>query len=145
MVKVNIVCVGKLKESYWRDAAMEYRKRLSRYCSTEIFELPERATLREEAKDILRACRGHVFALAVEGKQRSSEAFAAEIRALCDRGAEITFIIGSSYGLDGSVKERADDLLSFSAMTFPHRMMRVVLLEQIYRAFTIVAGAEYHK
>ena len=145
MVKVNIVCVGKLKESYWRDAVGEYLKRLSRFCKAEIKELPERASLKEEAEDILRACRGYIFALAVEGKQCSSEVFAKKIQSLCDRGEEITFIIGSSCGLHESVKAAAKELLSFSEMTFPHQMMRVVLLEQIYRAFMISSGAEYHK
>lgn len=145
MVKVNIVCVGKLKESYWRDAVGEYLKRLSRFCKVEIKELPERASLKEEAEDILRACRGYVFALAVEGKQCASEVFAKKIQSLCDRGEEITFVIGSSCGLDGSVKALAKELLSFSEMTFPHQMMRVILLEQIYRAFMINSGAEYHK
>lgn len=145
MIKVNIVCVGKLKESYWRSACDEYVKRLSRFCKVEIRELAERQSLKEEAEEILRACRGHIIALAVEGKQRSSEKLAEGVKALCDRGEEITFVIGSSCGLDGSVKAGAHELLSFSEMTFPHQMMRVVLLEQIYRAFMINAGAEYHK
>ena len=145
MIKVTIVCVGKLKESYWRDAVNEYCKRLSRFCKTEIKELPERAGLKEEAEDILRACRGYVFALAVEGKQCPSEVFAEKVKALCDKGEEITFVIGSSCGLHESVKTAAKELLSFSQMTFPHQMMRVVLLEQIYRAFMINSGSEYHK
>lgn len=145
MVRITFVCVGKLKESYWRDAVREYEKRLSRFCRTEIKELPERAGLKDEAEEILRACRGHVIALAVEGKQCSSEVFAQKIKSLCDRGEEITFIIGSSCGLDESVKRSAKELLSFSQMTYPHRMMRVILLEQVYRAFMIISGAEYHK
>ena len=145
MIKLNIVCVGKLKERYWRDAVEEYTKRLSRFCKTEIRELAERATLKEEAEDILRACRGYVFALAVEGKQCTSESFSKKLGALCDKGEEITFIIGSSCGLAGRVKESARELLSFSEMTFPHQMMRVVLLEQVYRAFMIGCGSEYHK
>ena len=145
MIKVNIVCVGKLKESFWRDAVAEYSKRLSRFCDLEIRELPERATLEEEGRDILRACRGHVIALAVEGKGCSSEKLAAKIKTLCDAGKEITFLIGSSCGLAQAVKREANELLSFSEMTFPHQLMRVVLLEQVYRAFMINAGAEYHK
>ena len=129
MVRITFVCVGKLKEAYWRDAVREYEKRLSRFCKAEIKELPERANLKEEAEDILRACRGYVIALAVEGKQCSSEAF----------------VIGSSCGLYGSVKSAAKELLSFSQLTFPHQMMRAVLLEQVYRAFMIIGGAEYHK
>lgn len=145
MVKVNIVCVGKLKETFWREAVGEYAKRLSRFCSLEIRELAEGKDPEAEAEPIVRACRGYVVALAVEGGMHSSEAFARELRALCDAGREITFVIGSSCGLSPRVKERADRLLSFSPMTFPHQMMRVVLLEQIYRAFMINAGAEYHK
>ncbi|MDE5897148.1 MAG: 23S rRNA (pseudouridine(1915)-N(3))-methyltransferase RlmH [Clostridia bacterium] len=144
-MKVNFVCVGKLKERYWREAVEEYAKRLSRFCKTEIRELPERVSPKEEAEEILRACRGYVFALAVEGKGRSSEKFAEKIKTLCDRGEEMTFVIGSSCGLDGKVKAAANELLSFSEMTFPHQMMRVILLEQVYRAFMIVSGAEYHK
>lgn len=145
MIKLNVVCVGKLKERYWRDAAEEYLKRLSRFCKAEIRELPERATLEEEAVDILRACRGYCIALAVEGKQCASESFSKKLGALCDKGEEITFIIGSSCGLDARVKASARELLSFSEMTFPHQMMRVVLLEQVYRAFMIGCGSEYHK
>lgn len=145
MIRVRIVCVGKLKEEYWRAALAEYSKRLARFCRLEVTELPERRTPEEEADAILRACRGHVFALAVEGKQVSSEQFSAEISSLCDAGKEMTFVIGSSCGLAERVKRQADGLLSFSKMTFPHQMMRVILAEQIYRAFMIAAGAEYHK
>ena len=145
MVKINFVVVGKLKESFYREAVAEYVKRLSRFCKTEIRELPERASLAEEAADILRALRGYTIALAVEGKGCSSPTFAKKLRALCDQGKEITFVIGSSCGLDESVKRAADELLSFSEMTFPHQLMRVILAEQVYRAFMINAGAEYHK
>ena len=145
MVKLTVVCVGKLKEGYLREAAAEYLKRLSRFCKIEVKELPERAAPKDEAEDILRALRGRVFVLAVEGKQRSSENFAREIKSSVDRGEEITFVIGSSCGLDERVKAAADELVSFSEMTFPHQLMRVILLEQIYRAFMINAGAEYHK
>ena len=145
MVKARLVCVGKLKESYLKEAAAEYCKRLSRFCKLEICELPERATLAQEAEEIVKHLRGRTFVLAVEGKQRTSEEFAAEIKSVCDSGAEMTFVIGSSCGLHESVKARADELLSFSEMTFPHQMMRVILAEQVYRAFMINAGAEYHK
>lgn len=145
MVKVNLVCVGKLKESYWRDAVAEYAKRLGRFCRFEVIELAERRTPEEEADAILRACRGHVIAMTVEGKQVTSEQFAQKIAVLCDRGEEMTFVIGSSCGLAKRVKAAADERLSFSALTFPHQMMRVILSEQIYRAFMINAGAEYHK
>ncbi len=145
MIKINLICVGKLKESYWRAAQEEYVKRLSRFCKAEVREVPEKFTLKEEAENILRVCRGHTIALAVEGTGVSSETFAKKLGALCDRGEEITFVIGSSCGLDGSVKRSAKELISFSELTFPHQMMRVMLLEQIYRAFMILSGSVYHK
>ena len=145
MTKVTIVAVGKLKESYLREACAEYAKRLTRFCNLEIVELPERARLKEEGEDIIRRLRGHVFVLTPEGRMRTSPQFAAEIGTLVDRGEEMTFVIGSSCGLDGAVKARAHSLLSFSEMTFPHQLFRVMLLEQIYRAFMINTGAEYHK
>ncbi len=144
MMRVRIVCVGKLKERFWREACAEYEKRLSRFCKLEIKELPERASPAEEAEAILANLRGQTVALAVEGKACSSEEFASKIAAWRDAGAELTFVVGSSCGLDRCVKERAE-LISFSRMTFPHQMFRVILLEQIYRAFMIGAGAEYHK
>ena len=145
MMKVNLVCVGKLKESYWRDACAEYEKRLSRFCKLEIKELPERASLHDEGVDILKKFQGYVLVLAVDGKQMTSEEFASSVQKLQDEGRELTLVIGSSCGLDGAVKDRADGKISFSKMTFPHQMFRVVLLEQLYRAFMINSGAEYHK
>ena len=108
-------------------------------------ELAERSSLKEEAEDILKRLRGQVIVLAVEGKGCSSEAFAADLKHIFDRGEELTLVIGSSRGLDGSVKRAANRLLSFSEMTFPHQLFRVLLLEQLYRAFMINAGSEYHK
>ncbi len=145
MQKIRIVAVGKLKESFWREAVAEYVKRLSRFASVEIREIAERETLEEEAKDILAACRGYVIALAVEGEKLSSEGFASLIKKRTDEGKEITFVIGSSCGLATEVKRAADFKLSFSDMTLPHQLMRVVLCEQVYRAFMINCGAVYHK
>lgn len=145
MIRIRLVCVGKLKESFWRDAVAEYSKRLSRFCAFEICELPEKRGPAEEADAVLRACRGYTVALAIEGKKCSSEEFAQKIGALADAGKEMTFVIGSSCGLDGRVKAAADELLSFSDLTFPHQLMRVLFCEQLYRAFMIGAGAEYHK
>lgn len=145
MQKIRIVAVGKLKESFWREAVAEYTKRLSRFAVVEIKEIAERASIEEEANDILSACRGYVIALAVEGEKLSSETFASLIKKQTDTGKEITFLIGSSCGLDKRVKIAADYRLSFSDMTLPHQLMRVVLCEQIYRAFMINAGATYHK
>ena len=145
MQRIHIVAVGKLKEGYLREAVAEYSKRLSRFCDLDIAEVAERQTLEAEGRGILRAERGYVIALAVEGRQMSSPAFAARMKELSDAGKEVTFVIGSSCGLCEDVKKGADLLLSFSEMTFPHQLMRVVLCEQIYRAFMINAGAEYHK
>ena len=145
MIKVNVVCVGKIKEEYLRQACAEYAKRLSRFCSLEIKELAEGRNLKEEAASILKNAKGYKIALCVEGGQLSSPALASSVKALVDKGSEITFIIGSSCGLDEEVKRAADLRLSFSPMTFPHQIMRVILLEQIYRAFMINSGSEYHK
>lgn len=145
MQKINIVCVGKLKEKFWTDAVGEYLKRLSRFADVSVRELAEKRTIAEEAEPIMREMRGICVVLAVEGEKLSSGKFAAKLREYADAGKEVTFVIGSSCGLDGKVKKRADLLLSFSDMTFPHQLMRVILCEQIYRAYMINAGAEYHK
>ena len=145
MQKIYFVVVGKIKESFYRDAVSEYVKRLSRFAKIEIKELAEGANPNAEAWEILRACKGYTIALAVEGEKLSSEALAKKIKTLSDAGKEITFIIGSSCGLSDEVKRAADYKLSFSDMTFPHQLMRVILVEQVYRAFMINAGATYHK
>lgn len=145
MIKVNVVCVGKIKEPFYRAAAEEYLKRLSRFCKTEIREVAEGRNPEEEAGAVLRAAKGYKIALCIEGEKTDSMGLARKIKTLCDRGEEATFIIGSSCGLGAEVKRAADMRLSFSDFTFPHQLMRVVLLEQIYRSFMINAGAEYHK
>lgn len=145
MIKVNIVCVGKIKEDFYRAAAAEYLKRLSRFCKTEVKEIPEGKNPGEEERPILRAATGYKIALCIEGRKADSLALAKCVKSLCDKGEEITFIIGSSCGLGDGVKNAADLKLSFSDLTFPHQLMRVILLEQIYRSFMINAGGEYHK
>lgn len=145
MQKIYFVVVGKIKEAFYRDAVSEYCKRLSRFAKIEIKELAEGANLETEADDILRAVKGCTIALAVEGEKLSSEKLAKKLSSLTDAGKEITFIIGSSCGLSERVKKSADYLLSFSDMTFPHQLMRVILSEQVYRAFMINAGSTYHK
>lgn len=145
MIKVNIICVGKIKEEFYRSAVAEYLKRLSRFCRTEVIELPEGKNLDEEGAAILKRANGYVIALCVEGQKMSSTALAFKIKTLCDGGQTITFIIGSSCGLSPQVKSAANLKLSFSDMTFPHQLMRVILCEQIYRAFMINSGSEYHK
>ena len=145
MQKIYFVVVGKIKEAFYRDAVAEYVKRISRFAKVEIKELAEGANPEAEADDILRACKGYVVALAVEGEKLSSERLATKIQKLSDSGKEITFVIGSSCGLSNRVKDFADYKLSFSDMTFPHQLMRVILAEQVYRAFMINAGSTYHK
>ncbi|MCR4601099.1 MAG: 23S rRNA (pseudouridine(1915)-N(3))-methyltransferase RlmH [Clostridia bacterium] len=159
-MNINIVCVGKLKEKYWRDAVAEYSKRLSRFCSLTITELkeerlPDNASPAEEQKvidtegqNILRAVKNddYVIALDVKGKGLSSEQLAEKIGDLGLQGrSNLVMIIGGSLGLSEDVCRRADFRLSFSAMTFPHQMMRVILLEQVYRAFKILHNETYHK
>ncbi len=145
MQKIYFVVVGKIKESFYREAVAEYVKRLSRFAKVEIKELPEGADPEAEKEDILRACKGYVVALAVEGEKASSEKLAKKLKTLTDAGKDVSFVIGSSCGLADEVKERADYRLSFSDMTFPHQLMRVILAEQVYRAFMINAGSTYHK
>ena len=154
MVKVNLVCVGKVKEKYFAEGIAEYTKRLKRFCDFTIIEVAEEnvkdlsaaAISEREGKNILTKLRGTVFALAIEGKKYSSQSFADELKRLIDSGAgEITFVVGGSYGLSAEVKSKAHGLISFSDMTFPHTLFRLMLSEQIYRAFCIIAGTPYHK
>ena len=157
MVKVNIVAVGKVKEKYFADGINEYAKRLSKYCEFSIIEIPEEnynkvddsliENIKErEAEKILPKLKGYVFAMAIEGKKFSSEKFASTIKRLTDSGnGIITLVIGGSYGLSNAVKQKANALISFSDMTFPHTLFRLMLTEQLYRAFSINAGSAYHK
>ena len=159
-MKINIICVGKLKEQYLKDAISEYSKRLKRFCTFSITELPderiddnpseaeEKKVLSVEGEKIMKHILpdDYVIALCVEGKEMSSEAFADKLSDVMLKGkSTIDFIIGGSLGLDDAVKKRSDFRLSFSPMTFPHQLMRVILLEQIYRAFKINANEKYHK
>lgn len=149
-MNISIVCIGKLKEKFWQDAADEYIKRLGRFGKIEIVQLPESKSddVAEESKNILsHISRGsYVIALDVKGKSFTSEAFAKQIADLGLLGtSHITFVIGGSNGYNDEVRDAADLRLSFSDFTFPHQLMRVILLEQIYRAFKINAGEKYHK
>ncbi|MDE6597879.1 MAG: 23S rRNA (pseudouridine(1915)-N(3))-methyltransferase RlmH [Clostridia bacterium] len=145
MQKINIVCVGKIKESFYRSAVDEYLKRLSRFAKVEVKELAEGKNPDDEADSILRAAKGKMIALCIEGEKYSSTSLANLVKGFTDRGEEASFIIGSSCGLSDRVKAQADIRLSFSDMTFPHQLMRVILCEQLYRAFMINSGSEYHK
>lgn len=155
MRKVAIVAVGRMKERHWRDAADEYLKRLGPYTQVDVFEIPdrdvtrdERRALAEEGADVLRAIpdSAWVIALDVGGKARSSEAFAAHLADLGGEGrSSIAFVLGGAAGLAPEVLARADERLSLGPMTLPHQLARVVLLEQIYRAFRIQRGEPYHR
>lgn len=157
MIKVNVIAVGKVKEKYFSDAIKEYSKRLSKYCEFNLIEIAEENYVKvdeglintikkKEAERILPHLKGYVFATAIEGKTFASEKFAKEIKTLADNGKGVfTFVIGGSYGLDDEIKNKADRLISFSEMTFPHTLFRVMLSEQIYRAFCIINGVAYHK
>ena len=159
MQNITILCVGKLKEKFYLDAVSEYAKRLSAFCTLSIIELPEcklsqnpsqaeiNAALAREAEEIRKKIPkgADVCAMCVEGKQRSSEEFAEMIAASAQRSSRMCFLIGSSFGLDAKLKQEADERLSMSKMTFPHHLARVMLLEQIYRGFGILAGNRYHK
>ena len=149
-MNITIVCIGKLKEKYWQDAASEYIKRLSRFCKLSVCELAESKTdsKEDESKEILsRLPKGaYVIALDVGGKKMSSEGLAKKIADLALEGrSDICFVIGGSNGFDDSVRNAADLRLSFSDFTFPHQLMRVILLEQIYRSFKIINNEVYHK
>ena len=159
MIKVKLIVLGSLKEKYLKDACKEYEKRLSRYCDLEICEiepvrLPEKPSqseienaLKKEAELINKKTpqNTRVVTLCVEGKLLSSENFADQIKTDASFGKNICFIIGSSYGLSPEIKKASDLKLSLSEMTFPHQLFRVMLLEQIYRAFKINEGSTYHK
>ena len=159
-MKITILCVGKIKEDYLRAAVAEYEKRLGRYATIEIIEVDDEKTSdksSEREDDLIREREGerllrhipdqaHVVALAIGGKEYSSVEFADKIEKLgVDGVSHIVFIIGGSIGLSTEVLGAADDRVSFSRMTFPHQLMRVILLEQIYRAARIIRGEPYHK
>ena len=150
IMNITILCIGKLKEKYWQDACAEYIKRLSRFCKLNVVELPESKSDNkdeESAEIISHISKGaYVIALDVGGKRLSSEALAEKISSLALEGkSDICFIIGGSNGFNDNVRKAADLRLSFSDFTFPHQLMRVILLEQIYRSFKINAGEKYHK
>lgn len=160
MLRVTLLCVGNLKERYWRDACAEYEKRLSAFCKLSIVELPEERlpdapsaaqitqVLDAEGKRILAKIPANaaVVALCIEGKEMPSPAIAATLERFANDGkSDVVFIIGGSHGLSVAVKKKATLRLSMSPMTFPHQLARVMLLEQIYRAFQISGGGKYHK
>ena len=159
-MKIKMITVGKLKENYLKEGIKEYQKRLGRFCKFEMIELPDEKTpdkassaenqsiLTKEGERILTKVldREFVIALAIEGKQFPSEVFSQLLADTTTRGfSDITFIIGGSLGLSDQVKKRANLLMSFGQLTLPHQLMRLVLIEQLYRAFMIQQGSPYHK
>ena len=157
-MRAALLCVGKLKEKYWRDAVDEYLKRLTRYGQVEVIEVPDAPepahsspganaqVLQVEGERILSKIKPDdvVIALAIDGKTYTSEGFAEHIEQVMQRG-RMVFVIGGSLGLSPQVYQRANERISFSKFTFPHQMMRVILLEALYRCFGILKGTKYHK
>ncbi len=157
-MNINLIVIGKLKEEYLRSACAEYIKRLGRFCTFELHELDEcrlsdepsekeiAAALKKEAEQIKRYAKGMIIPMCIEGRQLTSPELSEKI---ADAGvggfSTVTFIIGSSFGLDDEIKAMGHLKLSMSKMTFPHQLARVMLLEQIYRAFQIAGGGKYHK
>ena len=157
-MNINLIVIGKLKEEYLRSAYAEYIKRLSRFCTFELHELDEcrlsenpsekeiAAALGKEAEQIKRFLKGFIIPMCIEGRQLSSIDFSQKISSAGINGfSAVTFIIGSSFGLAEEIKSMGNFRLSMSEMTFPHQLARVMLLEQIYRAFQIASGGKYHK
>lgn len=158
-MKVTLICVGKVKEKFYRDAIKEYEKRLGAYIKLNTIEISDEKVkvendseialaMEKEGNNILSKIKDNQYVITLEilGKNLSSEEFASKIDNLMLTGkSDVALVIGGSYGLSDSVKKRSDFALSFSSMTFPHQMMRVVLLEQVYRAYRIITGASYHK
>ncbi len=157
-MRAALLCVGKLKEKYWRDAVEEYRKRLTRYGQVELIEVPDAPepthasaganaqVLQSEGERILAKIRPDdvVIALAIDGKSYTSEEFAAHVEQVMQKG-RMVFVIGGSLGLSDAVYKRANERISFGKFTYPHQMMRVIFLEQLYRACKIQAKEPYHK
>ncbi len=153
-MNINIVCIGKIKESFYRDAICEYAKWLTRFCKFNIIELQEsrlegndiNKVQINEGRSIIPKLKGYIIVLDLGGNMLSSTELANKIDSLQSGGvSEITFVIGGSYGLSEEVKCKADLTLCFGKMTYPHQLMRVILTEQIYRAFMINSNSEYHK
>ena len=159
MLNIQIICIGKLKETYLKSAIDEYNKRLSRYCKLDILELPdekipEKINIKladeiksKECNNILNHIKkdSYVIALDLKGKQFTSEEFSSQIEKISMNASHITFIIGGSLGLTNELLNNCNQSICFSKMTFPHQLIRVFLLEQIFRAFKIITGETYHR
>ena len=152
MINIKLVCVGNLKENFWKDAVNEYTKRLGKFCKIEIIEVKEQNKFEDiskikelEGQDICNCIDGKTYLLDLGGKEVTSETFAQMINQDSLLSSTICFVIGGSYGVSDAVKGKIKDKISFGKMTFPHNLARVMLVEQIYRAFMINSGAKYHK
>ena len=157
MMKIKIVAVGKVKEKYFLDGINEYLKRLTRFCDLKIVEIKEEnfvqeptesqklEILKREGERILKELKGYVMVMAIEGQKVDSKKFSKIIKEVKDKDGEMTFVIGGSYGILEEIKEKANLKISFSDMTFPHTLFRLMLVEQIYRGFMIGENSKYHK
>ena len=160
MLRIDIICVGKIKENFFKEAVNEYEKRLKKYCNLNIIELPdekipnnssEKENLnikKQEGYNIMKNIKksSYIICLDLKGSQFTSEQFSAKLENISlNHNSSITFIIGGSLGLSKTVLDMSDELISFSKMTFPHQLFRVILLEQIYRSFKITNNEVYHK
>ena len=144
---IKIVCVGKIKEDFFKDAIKEYEKRLSKYTKLQIIEVNDTNILEKEKEEILKHInlKDYIISLDINGNQLDSISFSKKISDILIINPNITFVIGGSIGLDKEIKEKSNYLLSFSKMTFPHQLFRVILLEKIYRSFKIMNNETYHK
>ena len=150
---IKIICIGKLKEKYLKDAQEEYVKRLKKYTNIEIIELPdseiddEKIALEKEKGELLKQIskKEYIITLEIEGEELSSIQLATKLDKTLIQNSDITFIIGGSYGIHPSIKEQANFKLSFSKMTFPHQLFRILLLEQLFRSYKILNNEKYHK
>lgn len=159
MLHINIVCVGKIKEHFLKDAINEYTKRLSKYCSLKIIEVPDEqipSNLNDNISQNIKKCEGnnilshikkdsYIICLDLNGRQYTSEQFSEKIDTISMYNSNITFIIGGSLGISDNLKQVSNELVCFSKMTFPHQLIRLFLLEQIFRAFKIANNETYHR
>ncbi|HHT83840.1 MAG: 23S rRNA (pseudouridine(1915)-N(3))-methyltransferase RlmH [Christensenellales bacterium] len=145
-MKISLIAVGKLKEDYWKKAIADYEKRLKPFCDFEITEITEGKSLKEEAQNIKKKLKGCVIVFDIHGHMTTSEEFAEIFSLNMNRGVSaFSLVIGGSEGLDEELKKAADYRISFGKVTYPHRLMRVIAVEQIYRAMTIINNLTYHK
>lgn len=156
MLKINLICIGDIKEKYLKDAISEYSKRISRFAELKIIEIKEnvaqssnkadiQSALKKDSIEIIKHLKGYPICLDILGHTYTSEEFSKKIESLTLSTGEISFIIGASNGLHDNVKNSCKEKISFSPMTFPHQLMRVIFLEQLYRSFTILNNISYHK